>query len=121
MKPGDAVTCSSCGASGRVWSTGAQHRDGWPVLVTWLTPGGERTMVEDTGPATRPLACRACGAEDPRAVVVHSRGEDGAFEVPAVAQPTTTSPARHEPPPGQLGLFGGGRTCPDAAQHRRSR
>ncbi len=107
MKPGDAVTCSSCGASGRVWSTGAQHRDGWPVLVTWLTPGGERTIVEDTGPAARPLACRACGAEDPRAVVVHSRGEDGAFEVPApAAAPVEAHPDRGAP---QLDLFGGAR------------
>lgn len=65
MKPGDSVTCFTCGAYARVWTTGAQHQDGWPVLVTWATPGGERTMIEDTGAAARPLSCRACGATIP--------------------------------------------------------
>ena len=92
MKPGDAITCASCRAHARIWSTGAQHEDGWPVLVSWATPDGERTMVESTGTATRQLTCRACGSNDPRAVVVHSRSADGTFKLPGAGGGDRTSP-----------------------------
>ena len=61
MKPGDVVSCA-CGAQGNVWTTGAQHLDGWPVLVTW--PCG-RTAVESTKRGEeRPPTCLRC--EDKR-------------------------------------------------------
>ena len=106
MTPGDAVTCSACGAYGRVWCTGAQHVDGWPVLVTWATPDGERTMLEPTGAAARPLECRACGCTDPRAVVIHRRGPGGAF-VNATPAPVNPAPVSVNTPParGQLSLL----------------
>jgi hypothetical protein len=96
MKPADAITCHSCGAHARVWTTGAKHVEGWPVLVTWTTPEGERTMVEETREGARPPKCRACGEADQRAVVVHERGADGAFAVPAAP----SAPLVRQPPPG---------------------
>ncbi len=109
------ATCFTCRAYARVWSTGAQHVDGWPVLVTWATRDGERTMVESTGAAARPLSCRSCGSSDPRAVIIHSQdvgegplnaGATGKHLTPAVSADVSKAPLeRPAPPRRQLDLL----------------
>jgi hypothetical protein len=108
LRPGDTVTCGSCHAQARVWTTGAQHIEGWPVLVTWKTPEGERTMIEATGAAARALTCRACGTDDPRAITVWRDVEGkGRVLVHDEPRPAAASPAPPTPAPtrGQLSLI----------------
>lgn len=50
MKPGDVVTCSSCGAEGRVWTSSHDWREGQPLLVTWTNGPHPRHTTSSSPP-----------------------------------------------------------------------
>jgi hypothetical protein len=79
MKPKDEIACATCGGKGRVWTTGAQHVEGWPVLVTW---SDGRTAVESTIPTLPPPTCLAC--EDRRLGIPEQVRSVGADPYPVV-------------------------------------